>query len=65
MLQKYKTILRGKAIELYFINPYKPNGNFSSLSFERVHFEFKGCWVVNFNFIQILKVHFVRKQCIA
>ena len=37
--------------------------HFQSLSFGRNHFEFKGCWVVNFNFIQILKVHFVSKGC--
>ena len=28
------------------------------------HFEFKACWVVNFNFIQILKEHFVLKQAV-
>ena len=26
-----------------------------------IHFEFKGCWVVVFNFIEILKVHTVSK----
>ena len=27
-----------------------------------IHFKFKSCWVVINNFIQILKVHSVRKQ---
>ena len=27
-----------------------------------IYFEFKGCWVVTYNFFQILKVHFVSKQ---
>ena len=32
---------------------FTPNG---------IHFEFKGCWVVSFSFIQVLKVHSVSKQ---
>ena len=36
---------------------------FPSLSFGRIHFEFKGCWVVNFNLIKVLKVYFIHKQC--
>ena len=32
---------------------FTPNG---------IHFEFKGCWVVSFSFIQFLKVHSVSKQ---
>ena len=45
------------------INPFMPYGFFPSLSFGRIHFEFKGCWLVNFNHIQFLKVHYVCKQC--
>ena len=29
----------------------------------RINFECKGCWVVSFNFIKILKVHFENKLC--
>ena len=29
----------------------------------RMHFELRGCWVLMFNSIQILKVHYVRNQC--
>ena len=36
---------------------------FPTLLIERIDFEFEGCWVVNFNFIQILKAHSVIKQC--
>ena len=32
------------------------------LSIGRIHLEFKCCWVVSFNFIQISKVHPVRKK---
>ena len=32
---------------------------FPYLSFGRIHFEFKCCWMMNLNFIQISKVHFV------
>ena len=31
------------------------------LSIEQIHFEFKGCWVLIYNFIQILKVNYVSK----
>ena len=37
--------------------------NFLSLSFGRIYFEFKGCWVVNFIFFQILIVKYVSKLC--
>ena len=45
------------------IKPSMPNGN-SALKIRWIHFEFKGCWIVIYNFIQILKVHSVSKQFI-
>ena len=36
---------------------------FPALSIGRIQFEFTGCWVVIYNFSQILKVHSVREQC--
>ena len=35
---------------------------FLPISIRRIHFDFKGCWVVIYNFIQILKAHSVSKQ---
>ena len=37
--------------------------NFPPVSKGRIQFEFiiQGCWIVNFMFIQILKVHYVSK----
>ena len=32
------------------------------LSIGPIYFEFKGCWVVSFKSIQILKVHFVKQK---
>ena len=37
--------------------------NFLPLSIERIHIEFMVCWVTIYNFIQILKIRYVGKQC--
>ena len=45
------------------LNPFMPELEFAFLSFGRICFEFKGCWVIIYNFVQILKVLFVSKKC--
>ena len=48
-------------IEPYPFNPFSRNG-ISHSSIGLVHYRFKGCWVVFFNFIQILIGYSVSKQ---
>ena len=51
-------------ILLLYFNLFMPNGIFNlKLSIGLIHFEFKGYEVVIYDFIQILKVHSVSKQC--
>ena len=45
------------------VSPFMPKWNAPPLSIRRIHFEFKGCWQVCSDFIQILKEHSVSKQC--
>ena len=44
-------------------NPFIPNGISHSYQLDQPISNFKGFWVVSFNLVQFLKVHFVSKQC--
>ena len=55
--------MRHVKLTMQLLKPFYAEWNFPSLSIWRIHFEFKRCWVVFYNFIQILKDNSPGKYC--